>query len=51
MQVGISTTNQVVDSTVTPSSIVTKLINGWNLENVIQALADDQLVHLLAEPT
>jgi len=50
VSVGVTTTNQVVDSTVTPSSIVTQLVHGWNLENVIQALADDQLVHLLAEP-
>jgi pilus assembly protein CpaC len=50
VQVGVSTTNQVVDSTVTPSSIVTQLVHGWNLENVVQALADDQLIHLLAEP-
>jgi pilus assembly protein CpaC len=48
--VGVQTTNQVVDSTVTPSSIVAKLVHGWNLETVVQALADDQLVHLLAEP-
>jgi pilus assembly protein CpaC len=47
---GVTTTNQVVDSTVTPSSFVTQLVHGWNLDNVIQALADDQLVHLLAEP-
>ena len=50
VQMGVTTTNQVVDSTVTPNSIMTQLVHGWNLENVIQALADDQLVHLLAEP-
>jgi len=50
VEFGVTTTNQVVDSTITPSSIVTSLVHGWNLDNIIQALADDQLVHLLAEP-
>jgi pilus assembly protein CpaC len=48
--VGVTTTNNVADSTVTPSTIMTSLVHGWHLDNVIQALADDQLIHLLAEP-
>jgi pilus assembly protein CpaC len=47
---GVTTTNNVADSTVTPSTFMTSLVHGWNLDNIIQALADDQLIHLLAEP-
>jgi pilus assembly protein CpaC len=47
---GVSTNNPVADSTVTPSSFALSLVHGWNLDTVIQALADDQLIHLLAEP-
>jgi pilus assembly protein CpaC len=27
-----------------------QLVHGWNLDTIVQALADDQLIHLLAEP-
>jgi pilus assembly protein CpaC len=47
---GVSTNNPVADSTITPSSAVLSLVHGWNLETVIQALSDDALVHILAEP-
>ncbi len=47
---GVSTANQVVDSTLTPSSAVLQLVHNWNLDTIIQALSDDQLIHLLAEP-
>jgi pilus assembly protein CpaC len=47
---GISTNNPVADSTITPSTAILSLVHNWNLETVIQALSDDQLVHILAEP-
>ncbi len=49
---GVETVNPVADSTVTPSSITAGLFHHANLqlEATIQALADDQLIHLLAEP-
>jgi pilus assembly protein CpaC len=50
VQFGVQTNNPVADATVSPSSFMLNLVHGWNLENVVQALADDQLVHLLAEP-
>jgi pilus assembly protein CpaC len=50
VQTGISTNNALSDSTVTPNQFYAKLFHGFNLETVIQALSDDQLIHLLAEP-
>ena len=50
VQVGVSTNNPVADTTVAPSQFMFNLVHGWNLENIVQALADDQLIHLLAEP-
>jgi pilus assembly protein CpaC len=47
---GTSTNTQVVDSTLTPASAALELIHGWNLDTIVQALSDDQLIHLLAEP-
>ena len=47
---GVSTNTQVVDSTLTPASAALQLVHGWNLDTIIQALSDDQLIHLLAEP-
>jgi pilus assembly protein CpaC len=47
---GVSTNTQVVDSTLTPASAALQLIHGWNLDTIVQALSDDQLIHLLAEP-
>jgi pilus assembly protein CpaC len=49
---GIKTNNAVADSTVTPNTITAALFHHSNLEleTTIQALADDQLIHLLAEP-
>jgi pilus assembly protein CpaC len=47
---GISTNNPVNGSTITPSTITASLVHNMNLDVAIQALADDQLVHLLAEP-
>ena len=50
VQFGTSTNTQVVDSTLTPASAALELIHGWNLDTIVQALSDDQLIHLLAEP-
>jgi pilus assembly protein CpaC len=50
VQFGVSTNTQVVDSTLTPASAMLQLVHGWNLDTIVQALADDQLIHLLAEP-
>jgi len=50
VQFGVATDTTVADSTSSPSQAVLSLVHGWNLETVIQALSDDQLVHLLAEP-
>jgi pilus assembly protein CpaC len=50
VQFGVATDTTVADSTASPSQAVLSLVHGWNLETVIQALSDDQLVHLLAEP-
>jgi pilus assembly protein CpaC len=47
---GVGTDTTVADSTITPSEAILQLVHGWNLETVIQALSDDQLVHVLAEP-
>ena len=47
---GTSTNTQVVDSTLTPASAMLELVHNWNLDTIIQALSDDQLIHLLAEP-
>jgi pilus assembly protein CpaC len=49
---GITTNNQAStpNQTLTPSSAVLGLAHNMNLDVVIQALADDQLIHLLAEP-
>jgi pilus assembly protein CpaC len=47
---GVSTNNPLVDTTFSPSSAALQLIHGWNLDTIIQALAQDQLIHLLAEP-
>jgi pilus assembly protein CpaC len=49
-QFGVETNNPVADSTITPSQFALNLVHGWNLETVIQALSDDSLVHILAEP-
>jgi pilus assembly protein CpaC len=48
--VGIATNNPVADSTIAPSTANLSLVHNWNLETVIQALSDDELVHILAEP-
>jgi pilus assembly protein CpaC len=48
--VGVSTNNPVADSTITPSTAILSLVHNWNLETVIQALSDDELIHILAEP-
>ena len=50
VQFGTSTNTQLVDSTLTPASAALQLIHGWNLDTIVQALSDDQLIHLLAEP-
>jgi pilus assembly protein CpaC len=50
VQFGVATNTQVVDSTLTPASAALQLVHGWNLDTIVQALADDQLIHLLAEP-
>jgi pilus assembly protein CpaC len=48
---GVSTTNAVVDSTVAPTTaFLGGLTKNFNLEATVQALSDDQLIHLLAEP-
>jgi pilus assembly protein CpaC len=47
---GTSTNTSLVDSTLTPASAALQLIHGWNLDTIVQALSDDQLIHLLAEP-
>ena len=47
---GIATGTTVVDSTIAPSQVTLGLRHGWNLDTIIQALSDDQLIHLLAEP-
>ena len=47
---GVSTNTQVVDSTLTPASAALQLVHNWNLDTIVQALSDDQLIHLLAEP-
>jgi pilus assembly protein CpaC len=47
---GTSTNTQLVDSTLTPASAALQLVHNWNLDTIIQALSDDQLIHLLAEP-
>ncbi|HTZ71321.1 MAG TPA: type II and III secretion system protein family protein [Acetobacteraceae bacterium] len=47
---GVSTNNPVQYSTINPTSAALQLVHNWNLETVIQALSEDQLVHLLAEP-
>lgn len=47
---GTSTNTQVVESTLTPASAVLQLVHGWNLDTIVQALSDDQLIHMLAEP-
>ncbi len=50
VQFGLSTMTQVVDSTLNPTTAALSLVHGWNLDTVVQALSDDQLIHLLAEP-
>ena len=50
VQFGTATNNPVADSTISPSAAFLQLVHGWNLETIIQALSEDQLVHLLAEP-
>ena len=47
---GVSTNTSVVDSTLTPASAALQLVHNWNLDTIVQALSDDQLIHLLAEP-
>jgi len=47
---GIFTNNALTDSTVTPNQFALQLVHGFNLETIISALSDDQLIHLLAEP-
>jgi len=47
---GVATNNPVNDTTITPSTAVLSLVHNMNLDLAIQALADDQLIHLLAEP-
>jgi pilus assembly protein CpaC len=50
VQFGVATNTQTVDNSLTPASAMLQLVHGWNLDTVVQALADDQLIHLLAEP-
>jgi pilus assembly protein CpaC len=47
---GIATTNTLADSTVVPSAFKIGLKHIGNLDAVVQALSDDSLIHLLAEP-
>jgi pilus assembly protein CpaC len=47
---GVATNNPVVDTTTTPTTAVLALAHGLNLDATIQALSDDSLIHLLAEP-
>jgi pilus assembly protein CpaC len=47
---GVATNTKLVASTVLPSTVGIGLNHGWNLDTTIAALADDQLIHLLAEP-
>jgi pilus assembly protein CpaC len=47
---GISTQTALADSTVVPSAVNLGLNHGWNLDTIVEALSDDSLVHLLAEP-
>jgi pilus assembly protein CpaC len=47
---GVATNTKLVASTVAPSTLTLGLGHNANLDTVISALADDQLVHLLAEP-
>jgi pilus assembly protein CpaC len=50
VQFGVATNTQTIDNTLTPASAALQLVHGWNLDTIVQALADDELVHLLAEP-
>ena len=50
VKTGIFTNNALTDSTVTPNQFALQLVHGFNLETIISALSDDQLIHLLAEP-
>jgi pilus assembly protein CpaC len=50
VEAGVFTNNPVADSTVTPTEAVLNFAGRLNLETIIQALSDDSLVHILAEP-
>jgi pilus assembly protein CpaC len=47
---GVFTDNPVADTTVSPSQAIVNFAGRLNLETIIQALSDDTLVHILAEP-
>jgi pilus assembly protein CpaC len=47
---GIHTNNPVTDTTINPSTAMLGLVHNMNLDVMLQALSDDQLIHMLAEP-